>query len=186
MSPFLNTLIASGTILAVILSTDLGTRKVTTTRMLPSLLAVVVILALLVHTLPLDGNDPSLQLAGIGAGIICGLAATALLPAHRNASGEVSTKGGIGYALVWTALSASRVLFAYGSQHWFSEGIVRFSTDYKLSGQAVYSNAFAFMALAMVLTRTAVLLNTRRRLRGGQLPAADNTAPHQASSANTH
>ncbi|WP_330333030.1 hypothetical protein OHS33_27225 [Streptomyces sp. NBC_00536] len=182
----MNALIAGGTILAGILSTDLGTRRVTTLRMLPPLLAVAVTLALFVHTLPVDGNDPSLQLAGIGAGIICGLAVTALLPAHRGASGEVRTKGAAGYALAWTALSASHVLFAYGSQHWFSEGIVRFSTDYKLSGQAVYSNAFVFMALAMVLTRTAVLLNKRRRLPEVRTPAADNTSPYQASSANTH
>lgn len=186
LSPFLNALIASGTILVVILSTDLGTRRVTNTRMLPSILAIAVTLALFVHTLPIDGNDPSFQLAGIGTGIICGLVAAALLPAHRDASGGVSTKGGIGYALVWIALSALRVLFAYGSQHWFSEGMDRFSIDYKLSGQAVYSNAFVFMALAMVLTRTAVLLNKRRRLRDGQTPAAGNTAARQAGSANTH
>ncbi|MFG2992843.1 hypothetical protein ACGFZK_26705 [Streptomyces sp. NPDC048257] len=182
----MNALSAGGMILVIILSTDLGTRRVTNMRMLPPILAVVMALALFVHTLPIDGNDPSLQLAGIGGGIICGLVAAALLPAHRDAAGEVYTKGGIGYALVWTALSAPHVLFAYGSQHWFSEGIVRFSTDYKLSGQAVYSNAFVFMALAMVLTRIAVLLNKRRRLRDGQTPAVGNTAAHQASSAHTH
>ncbi|GAA2641900.1 hypothetical protein GCM10010425_55160 [Streptomyces spororaveus] len=186
LSPISNALIVGGTILAVILSADLGTRRVTLMRVLPSILAVAVTFAFFVHTLPLDGNAPSLQLAGIGAGIICGLVAAALLPAHRDASGEVFTKGGIGYALVWTALSAVHVLFAYGSQHWFSEGIARFSIDYKLSGQAVYSNAFAFMALAVVLTRAAVLLNKRRQLRGGQTPAAGNTAAHQAGSANTH
>lgn len=186
MSPFLTALIASGTILIIILSTDLGTRKVTNMRMLRSILAVVIVLALFVHTLPLDGNDPSLQLAGIGAGVICGLVAAALLPAHRDASGEIYTKGGVGYALVWTALSASRVLFAYGSEHWFSEGIIRFSIEYKLSGQDVYSNAFVFMALAMVLTRTAVLLNKRRRLRGGQLPVTGNAGARQGSSAGTH
>ena len=186
MSPFLTALIASGTILIIILSTDLGTRKVTNMRMLRSILAVVIVLALFVHTLPLDGNDPSLQLAGIGAGVICGLVAAALLPAHRDASGEIYTKGGVGYALVWTALSASRVLFAYGSEHWFSEGIIRFSIEYKLSGQDVYSNAFVFMALAMVLTRTAVLLNKRRRLRGGQLSVTGNTGARQGSSAGTH
>ncbi|MFE3638575.1 hypothetical protein [Streptomyces cellostaticus] len=186
MSPFLTALIASGTILIIILSTDLGTRKVTNMRMLRSILAVVIVLALFVHTLPLDGNDPSLQLAGIGAGVICGLVAAALLPAHRDASGEIYTKGGVGYALVWTALSASRVLFAYGSEHWFSEGIIRFSIEYKLSGQDVYSNAFVFMALAMVLTRTAVLLNKRRRLHGGQLSVAGNTGTRQGSSAGTH
>lgn len=186
MSPFLTALIASGTILIIILSTDLGTRQVTNMRMLRSILAVVIVLALFVHTLPVEGNDPSLQLAGIGAGVICGLVAAALLPAHRDASGEIYTKGGIGYALVWAVLSAARVLFAYGSEHWFSEGIIRFSIDYKLSGQDVYSNAFVFMALAMVLTRTAALLNKRRRLHAQPLPSADNTAERQGSSAGMH
>ncbi|MEU6896298.1 hypothetical protein ABZ934_32085 [Streptomyces sp. NPDC046557] len=186
MSPFLTALIAGGTILVVILSTDLGTRKVTTMRMLRSILAVVTVFALFVHTLPLDGNDPSLQLAGIGAGVICGLIAAALLPAHRDASGEIHTKGGVGYALVWTVLSASRVLFAYGSEHWFSEGIIRFSIEYKLSGQDVYSNAFVFMALAMVLTRTAVLLNKRRRLRGARMPVTGTPGARQSTTAAPH
>ncbi|MFJ6836178.1 hypothetical protein [Streptomyces sp. NPDC091209] len=182
MSPFLTALIASGTILTIILATDLGTRKITNMRLLRSIIAVAIVIALFVHSLPMDGNDPSLQLAGIGAGVICGLVAAALLPAHRGADGEIYTKGGIAYAIAWTVLSASRVLFAYGSEHWFTQGIIKFSIDYKLSGQDVYSNAFVFMALAMVLTRTAVLVGKRRRLRDSAAPVAD-TADRQESSA---
>ncbi|WP_433250575.1 hypothetical protein ACQPYK_04410 [Streptosporangium sp. CA-135522] len=165
MSPFLTALIASGTILVIILATDLGRRRVTTMRMLRSLIAVAVIVAIFVHSLPMDGNAPSFQLAGIGTGVICGLIAGALLPAHRDASGEIYTVGGLGYALVWIVLSSARVVFAYGSEHWFGEEIVRFSIDYKLSGPDVYSNAFVFMALAMVLARTAVLMRKSARLR---------------------
>ncbi|MEU4332939.1 hypothetical protein [Nonomuraea dietziae] len=164
MSPFLTTLIASGVILIVILASDLGVRKVTGWRMLRSLIAVVVVIALFVRSLPMEGNDALLQLAGIGLGVICGLVAAALLPAQRGADGEVHTIGGLGYALVWAVLSAARVIFAYGSEHWFSADIVRFSIDYRLSGQDVYANAFIFMALAMVLTRAAVLVNKRRSL----------------------
>ncbi|MFE3327078.1 hypothetical protein [Streptomyces sp. NPDC059176] len=163
MSPFLTALTASGTILLVILATDLGTRRITRMRLLRSIAAVLIVLALFVHSLPREGNDPLLQLAGVGVGVICGLIASALLPAHRDAAGQVHTKGGIGYALVWLALSVSRVLFAYGSEHWFAEGIVRFSIENELSGRDVYANAFVFMALAMVLTRSTVLLGKRRR-----------------------
>ncbi|MFE3630206.1 hypothetical protein [Streptomyces goshikiensis] len=173
MSPFLTALIASGVILIIILSTDLGTRKVTNMRLLRSIIAIVIVIALFVHTLPLGGNDPWLQLAGIGTGAVCGLLAAALLPAHRGTDGEVYTKGGIAYAIVWTLMSASRVLFAYGSEHWFTEDVIMFSINNKLSGQDVYSNAFVFMALAAVLARTAVLLVKRRRLSGAQAPAAD-------------
>ncbi|WP_157254458.1 hypothetical protein [Nonomuraea typhae] len=161
MSPSLTALIASGTILVVILATDLGTRKVTVWRMLRSLVAVAVVIAVFVRSLPTGGNDPLLQLAGIGLGVICGLVAAALLPAHRGADGEVYTVGGIAYALVWMLLSAARVVFAYGSEHWFGAGVVRFSIDYKISGPDVYANAFVFMTLAMVLTRAAVLLNKK-------------------------
>ncbi|MET9697766.1 hypothetical protein ABZY31_12650 [Streptomyces sp. NPDC006529] len=166
-------LIASSVILVIILSTDLGTRKVTNMRLLRSIIAVAIVIALFVHTLPLGGNDPWLQLAGIGAGVVFGLIAAVLLPAHRGSDGEIYTKGGITYAIVWTLMSASRVLFAYGSEHWFTEDVIRFSIENKLSGQDVYSNAFVFMALAMVLVRTAVLLGKRRRLRGAQAPIPD-------------
>ncbi|MFG2712007.1 hypothetical protein ACGFX2_15830 [Streptomyces goshikiensis] len=174
MSPFLTALIASGVILIIILSTDLGTRKVTNMRLLRSIIAIAIVIALFVHTLPLGGNDPWLQLAGIGTGVVCGLIAAALLPAHRGSDGEIYTKGGITYAAVWALMSASRVLFAYGSEHWFAKDVILFSIDHKLSGQDVYSNAFVFMALAMVLARTAVLVVKRRRLRGVQASTPDS------------
>ncbi|WP_342781677.1 hypothetical protein [Streptomyces piniterrae] len=165
-------LIASGTILAIILATDLGRRRLTNMRMLRSVAAVLVIIALFVHSFPTDGNAPSFQLIGVGTGVICGLIAGALLPARKDTSGEIYTIGGIGYALVWIVLSSARVLFAYGAEHWFSEELVRFSIDYRLSGPDVYANAFVFMSLAMVLTRTAVLLTRRSRLNSA---AAEKT-----------
>ncbi|MEU9031157.1 hypothetical protein AB0D46_27325 [Streptomyces sp. NPDC048383] len=174
MSPFLTALIASGVILIIILSTDLGTRRITNMRLLRSIIAIAIVIALFVRTLPLNGNDPWLQLAGIGAGVVCGLIAAMLLPAHRGSDGDVYTRGGIAYAIVWTLMSASRVVFAYGSEHWFPQGIIRFSIENELSGQDVYSNTFVFMALAMILTRTAVLLVKRRRLRGTQVAVTDS------------
>ncbi|UQX04544.1 hypothetical protein [Streptomyces sp. RerS4] len=174
MSPFLTALIASGVILTIILATDLGTRKVTNMRLVRSIIAIAIVIALFVHTLPLGGSDPWLQLAGIGAGVVCGLIAAVLLPAHRGSDGDIYTKGGVAYAVVWSLMSASRVVFAYGSEHWFAQDVIVFSIENELSGQDVYSNAFVFMALAMVLTRTAVLLGKRRRLRGTPASTADN------------
>ncbi|MFJ5553062.1 hypothetical protein [Streptomyces sp. NPDC093225] len=173
MSPFLTALTASGVILVIILSTDLGTRRITRMRLLRSIIAVAIVVVLFVRSLPLGGNDPWLQLAGVGAGVACGLIAATLLPAHRGSDGDVYTRGGVAYAIVWTLMSASRVLFAYGSEHWFGQDVILFSIENELSGQDVYSNAFVFMALAMVLTRTAVLLAKRRRLRGPQVATTD-------------
>lgn len=164
MSQFLAALIASGTILLVILATDLGRRRVTRTRLLRSVIVVAVIIPVFVHSFPTQGNDLSLQLVGIGTGIICGLIAGSLLPAHRRPSGELYTTGGLGYALVWIVLSLGRIVFAYGAEHWFTEGLVRFSIEYQISGADTYANAFVFMSLAMVLARTTVLVTKMRRL----------------------
>lgn len=185
MSQFMAALIASGTILTIVLATDLGRRRITTLRMLRSIIAVAVVVAIFVHSFPTVGdNDVSLQLVGVGVGVICGLIAGVLLPAHKDAtSGELYTIGGIGYALVWIVLSSARVIFVYGAEHWYPVGLIKFSIDYGISGQDTYSNAFIFMALAMVLTRTAVLLAKMRKLRtqddgSAQLPrqAADRVS----------
>ncbi|WP_433221288.1 hypothetical protein [Microtetraspora malaysiensis] len=167
MSQFLAALIASGTILAIVLATDLGQRRITTMRMLRSVIAVAVVIAIFVHSFPTQGNDLPLQLVGIGTGLIFGLIAGALLPAYRHRSGELYTVGGAGYALVWIVLSLGRVLFAYGAEHWFTEDLVRFSIDYKISGADTYANTFVFMSLAMVLARTASLMTKMRRLKSG-------------------
>ncbi|MCQ4082316.1 hypothetical protein NGB36_17330 [Streptomyces sp. RB6PN25] len=170
------------TILGIVLATDLGRRRLTNVRMLRSLLAVAIVIALFVHSLPTSGNDVSMQLAGIGLGAICGLTAGALLPARRGLNGDIWTSGGVGYALLWFVVSGSRVLFAYGTEHWFSHAIITFSIDYKLSGPDVYANAFVFMSLAMVLARTAVLLAKRRRLRAtGTEPARQTEEEPQAT-----
>ncbi|MGW8551498.1 hypothetical protein [Streptomyces tubercidicus] len=165
LSQFVIALIAGVSILTIILATDLGRRRVTNMRMLRSVLAVTVIIAIFVHSFPTSGNAPSFQLIGVGVGVICGLIAGALLPAHRGDDGQIYTRGGFGYALVWLVLSSARVLFAYGAEHWFAEDLIRFSIEHELSGPDVYANAFVFMSLAMVLTRTAVLVAKRRRIR---------------------
>ncbi|WKX14220.1 hypothetical protein [Streptomyces sp. NL15-2K] len=160
-------LIANGTILIVILATDIGRRRVTVTRIVRSVVVVAVVVAIFVDSVPTRGdNDLSLQLVGVGTGAICGLAAGALLPAHSYpASGRLYTVGGIGYALVWIVVSGGRVVFVYGAEHWFTADLTKFSIDYGISGQDTYANAFVFMSLAMLLTRTTVLLGKMRKRR---------------------
>ncbi|MFJ4922335.1 hypothetical protein [Streptomyces sp. NPDC088725] len=183
MSQFLTALVAGATILTLVLATDLGHRRITRWRAPRSVLAVVIVVAILVRSVPTAGNDLSLQLAGIGAGVICGLIAGALLPVCRDEAGELRTIGGAGYAAVWIVLSGARVVFAYGSEHWFGEGLIRFSVDYGLSGQDVYANSFVFMSLAMVLARTGALLVKVRRLRAAEaaVAGAPRTGSEQAS-----
>lgn len=174
MRQFAIALVASVSILTVILATDLGYRKVTPMRILRSVVAVAVIIAIFVHSLPTTGNALQLQLAGVGVGIVFGLVVAAFLPAELGEGGNVYTRAGLLYAAAWTVLSAGRVLFAYGAEHWFTEDLVRFSIEHQIPGADAYANAFVFLSLAMVLTSSAVLLTRTRKLR---TPAARTAVP---------
>jgi hypothetical protein len=167
MSAFMTTLIVSGSVLGVILGSDLGRRKVTNMRLLRPLIAVAVLMAIFFHSPQTSGNDLSLQLAGIGLGLVLGLVAGAMLPAEMDDDGQVYTRAGWLYALLWLAMSAARVLFVYGLNHWFTASIVTFSIKYRISGGDVYSNALVLMALATVLARTGVVLSRSRKVRVG-------------------
>ena len=163
MSPFWIALVASVSVLAIVLATDLGHRALTNWRLLRSLLAVVIVCAIFIRSFPTGGNDIPLQLAGIGAGVLAGIIAAQFLAVERTSDGRVMTRGGVGYATVWTVLSAARVVFAYGAEHWFAEDLVWFSIEHGISGPDTYANAFLFMALSMVLARSGVMLVRARR-----------------------
>jgi len=185
MSQFMSALIASATILVIILMTDIGRRRVTKMRMIRSVVAVGIIVVIFVHSFPTQGNDVSLQLAGIGAGVIGGLLAGNLMPVYRHESGEIYSRAGIAYAAVWIVLSAGRVVFAYGAENWFTAGLVEFSIENKISGADTYANAFVFMSLVMVLTRTAVLLVKMRRVRqAGPVPGPGHESALPVSGTN--
>ncbi|MDQ0841403.1 hypothetical protein [Streptomyces sp. V1I6] len=177
MSQFFTALITSGSILAIVLASDLGSRRITAMRMMSSIPPAIIVIAVFARSFPMGGNDMSLQLTGIGVGVICGLIAGSLLRAHRDEADEIRTIGGIGYALIWIVLSSGQVVFSYGAEHWFSERMTRFHTDYEIGGQDVLVSSLALMSLAMVLSRTAVLLSRMRGLRAvqtgtAQVPAA--------------
>jgi hypothetical protein len=161
----LTTLVVSVTVLIIILASDLGRRAVTTMRLIRPLIAVGIVIAIFFRSLPTGGNDLALQLAGVGAGAILGLIAGSMLRAERDPSGAVYTVSGWGYAVFWIVISALRVLFVYGAEHWFPAAIIEFCINYRISGPEVFANALVFLALAMVLARTAVVLRGSRRLR---------------------
>ncbi|KIF02715.1 hypothetical protein PL81_28395 [Streptomyces sp. RSD-27] len=159
-----------GTILAVILATDTGNRRITPLRIAGPTLVAVVVTGGCVHSFPTAGNDTSLHLAAIGVGVICGLVASSPLTAHRDSAGDIRSTGGFGQAAVWIFLSGVQILFAYGCEHWFGARINRLTTDYQLSGSDVLVSSLALMSLSMVTARAAVLLSRLRAVRTATIP----------------
>lgn len=172
-------------VLAVILESDLGRRKIGWFRVLRPVVSIVIIVPFFFTTLPTAGNDLILQGAGLLAGTLLGLASVSPLlvsvsydPAWRPRGFRAArtqlrpaavSQAGVGYAAIWIAVTAARLGFAYGAQHLFPAGLGRFLAGHVLSGTAL-ANAFIFLSLGMDLFRSILLWARGRRAR---LPAGE-------------
>jgi hypothetical protein len=100
----------------LILATQLGCRTPTLDRLILPVLIVGGIGFNYLIDLPSGTANHLLELAGLGAGILFGLASVSLVKVSKDEStGRVVTTAGWSYAAVWTVALAARMLFAFGS-----------------------------------------------------------------------
>jgi hypothetical protein len=175
-------------VLGVVLESDLGRRKIGWFRVLRPVITVLIIIPFFFTTLPTAGNDLALQGAGLLAGVLLGLASVSpllvtvrwdpawrprgLFRSARSAAGPASvSQAGIGYALIWIAVTAGRLAFAYGAQHVFPVALGQFLVAHQLSDTAL-TNAFVFLSVGMDLFRSLLLGARGLRARySGAAPA---------------
>src|SRR3954451_18224975 len=143
-------------LLAFVLWANLGTRTVTRSRLTLPVLLVVAAGAVFLRDVPTAGHDVALEAVGIGAGVLLGVVAGALVRVDRDTVGRLVMRAGAAYAALWVAVIGGRMLFAYGADHWFPVAIGRFSMTHQITGADAWTAAFVLMALAMVLTRVVV------------------------------
>jgi hypothetical protein len=141
----------------VVLATQLGRREPDAKRLIMPLVLVGAIGFKYVRHLPTGSVSHLLELGGVLVGIAFGLASIALVKVERNPeNGKLVTKAGWGYAAVWTTALAGRLLFAYGSTHWFEGSLAGFSMAHHVPG-ATYGAAFVLMVVAMIAVRTIAI-----------------------------
>jgi hypothetical protein len=151
-------IILSAAILIGVLISDLGRRAVTTRRLRRPLLVAGAAGATYLTAFATSGDGLALELAGAGAGALLGLLAASLMRVeHDPGSGGVFTRAGIGYALIWIAVVATRLAFIYGSGHWFSSSLDSWMLAHQITADAL-TNGLILMALAMTTARTLSLL----------------------------
>jgi hypothetical protein len=150
-------------VLGAVLEADLGRRKIGWIRVLRPLLTAVLICPLFLDSIPTDSHDLALQAAGIGAGVLLGLVAHLFISVgygsvkgRRGTRDRAVSRTGFGYGAFWTVVYGGRLLFIYGTLHWFSVPLLQFMAAHQLS-VAGLTDALIFMAVAMALTRSALL-----------------------------
>ena len=170
VSPLTEAMIVNGVVLATVLATDLGSaRKIGPMRLLRPVIAAAVIIPLFVDRPVTHGTGLVVELAGIVAGLLGGLAAAALMSVYRSPdTGKPVSRAGWPYAILWIVIVGARAAFSWGSVHWFQDSIVSWAITNQVSVAAI-TDGLIFMAIAMVLVRTLGLGLRASRLPGGAL-----------------
>jgi hypothetical protein len=151
-------LILNALVLLVVLEADLGQhRKIGWFRILRPFATSAVAVAIFIKAVTTTGTGLTLELALAATGIVLGLAATALLTVYRSPqTHKPVSRAGAGYAALWIIVIGARTAFSYGSVHWFGHQLGHWMTQHAVTNAAI-TDALLFMAIAMVVTRSAGL-----------------------------
>ena len=166
-------------VLAAVLEADLGHRKITRFRLIRPLVIAAVIAAFWISGVATSGTGLWVEAAGIGTGILLGIAAAALMRVYTGSDGRPYSYAAIPYALLWVGVIGARLWFDYAAHHTFPVQLGTWMDANQLTKSALI-DAFIFLALAMLLTRTASLAVRSRSLRGtppATLAAASRKLP---------
>ena len=164
MSPLSEAMIVNGVVLATVLASDLGpARKINRMRLLRPVIAAAVIIPIFISRPATSGTSLVVEIAGVAAGILGGLAAAALMRVHRPADGGTAvSSAGWPYAILWIVIVGARAAFSWGSAHWFTSSLVSWCIANQVT-QAAIVDGLIFMAVAMVLVRTGALASRASR-----------------------
>ena len=167
LSHLTQAMIVNGVVLATVLATDLGpARKIGPMRLLRPVIAAAVIVPLFVYWPVTHGTGLVVEIAGVLAGLLGGLAAVALMGVYRSPqTGQPASSAGAPYAILWIVIIGARAAFSYGSEHWFKASLASWCVANEVTKAAI-TDGLIFMALAMVLVRTAGL-----GIRAARVPA---------------
>ena len=152
-------------VLAAVLEADLGHRKITRFRLIRPLVIAAVIAAFWISGVATSGTGLWVEAAGIGTGILLGIAAAALMRVYTAGDGRPYSYAWIPYALLWMAVVGARLWFDYAAHHTFPVQLGTWMDANQLTKSALI-DAFIFLALAMLLTRTGSLAVRSRALHG--------------------
>jgi hypothetical protein len=171
-------LIPNLVILAVVLLSDYGLRKVTTHRLVRPFITAALIVPFFFKGVATSGNGLLIEAAGLAVGLALGVLASCLMHVFADgATGRPMTRAGLPYAAFWVVIVAARLFFAYGTNHIFGPQLGSWLAVSHVTVDALTA-ALIFFSVAMTVGRTAAIgvrvrqASTRRTADRTAVPAA--------------
>jgi hypothetical protein len=160
---------------ALIIVTQLGRRALTPRRFLLPVAVAGLVGYHYLQSVPTVGGDLDFEIGLALTGALFGVLAGSLMGVERDAqTGRIMTRAGLAYAALWIAVFGGRLVFAWGATHLWTHQVTQFSIQHAITSSAAWTAGFVFMALSMVLARTAIVA-VRALMVGGPLALSSAT-----------
>ena len=158
MSDFMQSLVISGSIFAVMMLSQLGRREYTWHKVLFPLLSVAGFGYYYLKDATFAGNATWLYLVGIVIGAVFAVFTTATTRLERGTDGKIYTTTGAGFVLSWLVAVVLRVGFVWGVTYLaeFREHVGIFMMNHQLL-ESTIAPFFVLMALTTVVGRVVAL-----------------------------
>jgi len=161
-------LIIFGGLAVLIIGTQVGRHSLTLRRFLIPVLVAGVVGFNYLHSVPTAGGALDFEVILTLAGVACGALAGLLMRVERDAqTGRIVTQAGAAFAALWIIVLGGRLAFGWAATNIWQHQVMQFSIQHAITSSAAWTAAFVFMALAMVLTRTAIVAVRAMKVAGG-------------------